>query len=122
MLAQSFRNFSTIIKSRFVKFFDKLRKSKSEEVRILSELVGRDMGSTTGKNLALLERETGMNPWSSPSWKVSAKLDSMKAPVPVQDIWRLDYLGKLLRERYRLSKELQQTKQIDALIESLCIN
>ena len=51
-----------------------------------------------------------------------AKLDSMKAPVLVQDIWRLDYLGKLLRERYRLSKELQQTKQIDALIESLCIN
>ena len=91
-------------------------------MNIFSELVDRDMGSTTGKNLALLERETGMNLWLSPSWKVSAELDSLKAPVPFQDIWRLDYLGKLLRERYRLSKEVEQTKQIDTLIESLCIN
>ena len=27
----------------------------------MSELVGRDMGSTTRKNIAMLERETGLN-------------------------------------------------------------
>ena len=68
MLAKDFRSFSTNIKTRYLKFFRNLRKSKSEEVRVLSELVGRDKGSTTGKNLAMLEQEIWLNLWStSPS-------------------------------------------------------
>ena len=105
-----------------MKFFRSLRKSKSEEVRVLSELVGRDMGSTTGKNIAMLERETGLSPWTELPVKFSQKLAALKTQIPEQDLWRLEFLSKLLRERYNLSKQLIDTKYVSSLINSLCIN
>ena len=111
-----------MIKARYVKFFHSLRKSKSEEVRILSEIVGRDMGSVTGKNLAMMERETGLNPWNTSSSEISRKLTANKAPIPEQDTWRLEYLAKLLHERYMLSNQMIDTKHVSSLIDSLCIN
>ena len=122
MLAAGFRHLSTDIKSRYVKYFQGLLKCKSEQVRVLAELVGRDAGSTTGKNLIMLERETGLNPWSSPSWKVSNALSTKLTPVPPQDGWRLQCLHKLLIQRYDLKMKAQDTKYISKLIDSLCIN
>ena len=121
-LAKDFRSFSTTIKTRYMKFFRSLRKSKIEEVRVLSELVGRDMGSTTRKNIAMLERETGLNLWSDLPVKFSQKLAALKTQIPKQDVWRLEFLSKLLRERYHLSKQLFDTKYVSSLINSLCIN
>ena len=111
-----------MIKSRYVKFFHSLRKSKSEEVRILSEIVGRDMGSVTGKNLAMMERETGLNPWSTSSSEIGRHLFANKTPIPEQDTWRLEYLGKLLHERYTLTNQLIDTKHVSSLIDAICIN
>ena len=121
-LAKDFKSFSTTIKTRYVKFFRSLRKSKSEEVRVLSELVGRDMGPTTGKNIAMLERETGLSPWTELPVKFSQKLAALKTQIPEQDLWRLEFLSKLLSERYNLSKQLIDTKYVSSLINSLCIN
>ena len=49
---------------QFVNFFQKLRKSPLREVRILASLAGRDRLSVTGKNLAMLEEEFGLDPWT----------------------------------------------------------
>ena len=88
----------------------------------MSELVGRDMGSTTRKNIAMLEREMGLNLWSDLPVNFSQKLAALKMEIPEQDVWRLEFLSKLLLERYHLSKQLIDTKYVSSLINSLCIN
>ena len=119
LLAVGISSLSTVIKSRYVKYFQSLLKSKSEQVRLLAELVGRDAMSTTGNNLVMLERETGLNPWTTTSQRVSAALTANISPFPQQDTWRLQ---KLLVQRYKLKIEAQDTRQISNLIDSLCIN
>ena len=91
-------------------------------MRLLSELVGRDMGSVTGKNLTMMERETGLNPWSTSSSEIGRHLFANKTPIPEQDAWRLEYLGKLLHERYTLSNQMIDTKHVSSLIDAICIN
>ena len=105
-----------------MKYFQSLLKSKSEQVRVLAELVGRDAMSTTGNNLVMLERETGLNPWTTSPQRVSAALTDNISPIPQQDTWRLQCLQKLLVQRYKLKIEAQDTRQISNLIDSLCIN
>ena len=46
MLAEGLRSLSTDIKSRYVKYFQSLLNSKSEQVRLLAALLGRDAMST----------------------------------------------------------------------------
>ena len=77
----------------------------------MSELVARDMGSTTRKNIAMLERETGLNLWSDLPVKFSRKLAALKTQIPEQDVWRLEFLSQLI-----------DTKYVSSLINSLCIN
>ena len=79
-------------------------------MRVLAELVGRDAMSTTGNNLVMLERETGLNPWDTSSRRVSAALTANISPVPQQDTWRLQCLQKLLVQRYKLKIEAQDTR------------
>ena len=122
LLAATFRSFATSIKSKYVKFFQNLLTSKIQEVRLSSELVGRDASSTTGKNLIMLEQETGVSPWSSSPKEVSDILSAIVTPVPQQDHWRLPYLQKLLTERYKLKAEAQDTQDISFIIDNLCVN
>ena len=122
ILASQFKSFSTSIKSRYIRFFDGLRKSNSTEVQLLAELVGRDASSTTGKNLVMLERETGLNPWSTTPGQVKDALAAIVKPVPQQDEWRLGCLQKLLVQRYNLKRQALDTEDISTLIDSLCIN
>ena len=86
------------------------------------ELVGHNMGSTIGKNIAMLERETGLNLWSNSPVKLNEKLSAVKTQTPDQDVWRLKFLYKLICERYNFSKQLLDTKYVSSLINSLCIN
>ena len=122
MLANHFKSFSTSLKSRYVRFFQGLRKSKSKEVQLLSELVGRDASSTTGKNLIMLEKETGLSPWTATPGQVSNALSDIVKPVPQQDEWRLGCLGNLLIRRYNLKIQSLDTSETSYLIDSLCIN
>ena len=70
----------------YVNFFKKLQKSKSQEVRIVSCMVGRCIRSTPGKNLALIERDTGSDPWVTPAWMVIAA--TPREEVPANEGWR----------------------------------
>ena len=108
LLAGGFRHLSVDIKSRYVKYFQGLIKCKSQEVRILAELVGRDAMSTTGKNLIMLERETGLSPWSATSREVSDVLATKITPVPPQDGWRLQCLsssGTISKHRLKIQRK-----------------
>ena len=122
LLAATFCSFAMSIKSKYVKFFQNLLTSKSKEVRLLSELVGRDASSTTGRNLIMLEQETGVSSWSSSPRQVSDILSAVVTPVPEQDEWRLPYLQKLLTERYKLNAEAKDTQDISFIIDNLCVN
>ena len=65
--------------TRYSKFFARLLKSASSEVRILANVVGRDVRSTTGKTLWNLSVETGLDIWSV------AKLMERTVDIPVRD-------------------------------------
>ena len=51
------------IQERYGGFFRGLRKSPSREVSVIANLSGRDIRSTTGRNLALLRESSGLDPW-----------------------------------------------------------
>ena len=47
-------------------------------------------------------------------------LEDREETVPVQDMWRIPLLGKLLRHRYNMEINVQDTTDISDLIDSLC--
>ena len=65
LLAANFVSTRQQILSRYVKFFKNLRSSRSKEVALVANIVARDMGSVTSRNLELIRTETGLNPWSA---------------------------------------------------------
>ena len=80
--------------------------------------MARDIRSTTGKNLQLIENETGLDPWNTNGNLVKDALK--RPPVPNEDMWRLPLLNQFLMRRKELESLLQDTKHIDDLIDSLC--
>ena len=120
LLAADFKNFREQILVRYVKFVRKLLSSKSDEVRLLANLVGRDAQSNTGNNLTRLWLETGLDPWSRSMDMFSQALTKARRQVPAQDIWRLEFLEKLLKRRSQLESNLENTDDINIIINSLC--
>ena len=99
-------------------FFQKLLKSKAAPVQLLANIVARDVRSTTGRNLQLIEKESGLDPWTTNGYHVKEALH--RTPVPAQDVWRLPLLNQFLTRRNELEALLEDTKAINELIDSLC--
>ena len=97
--------------------------SPSKEVRILAQVVSRDIRSTTAKNIRLVEIKTGGLSWSAPAWKVREETKKREVCVPDVDSWRFKYLDKLLEERDKLVYEgvdgSQEMENVQELIDSL---
>ena len=106
------------ILARYVNFFRGLQKSKSHEVMVLVNVVARDMRSVTGRNLLMIERETGLDPWLASAARVKEKLPH--SDVPEQDQWRLPLLCQYLYQRREMETSLEDVKEISNLIDSLC--
>ena len=51
------------ILTRYAKFFKNLRCSPSKEVAVLANLVSRDIQTTTGSNIRMVEEASGMSAW-----------------------------------------------------------
>ena len=89
-------------------------------------LVGRDVRSTTAKNLRLLRRETGLDPWvdSSTTFKRALREKEDNLLVPATDEWRVSYLALLLEQRQAAHYEAmeEEEERLSSLIDSLCIN
>ena len=118
LLAVDFIPVRVQLMSRFVKFFRQLLKCDSREIMVVANIVARDVRSTTGFNVAMLERETGLSPWDVSPARFKEAFPPV--PVPEQDEWRVPYLGKLLKERYIMENNMQDTDMITELIDSLC--
>ena len=86
----------------------------------MASLAAEDKFSTTGKNLAKILQETGLNPWEASPTEVRQALIAQEAVVPKQDICRVPYLSKLLEERNEMEVNSLDTGQINQLIDSLC--
>ena len=86
----------------------------------MASLAAQDKSSTTGKNLAKISHETGLNAWNASPAEIRQVLIAKEAVVPQQDIWRVQYLSKLLEERNHMEVNSLDTGQISQLIDSLC--
>ena len=86
----------------------------------MANLAGRDIRSTTGKNLALLRESSGLDPWVFGS----ARLKEESVDVEPLSQWRVRYLGSLLEQRQ--AKHYMGDKEgavgFQELIDSLCVN
>ena len=86
----------------------------------MANLVGRDMGSTTGTNLSKLAEESGLNPWIASPMKITEALTKLYTMAPNEDQWRFSLLEKLLMQRYKMEMQVENTDAIQELIDSLC--
>ena len=111
----SFRN---QILSRYPGFFRKLLVSPSKEVRILSRIVSNDPRSTTCLNLRYIRKKTGISKaeWFS-SWRIKEALPVQQ--VPECEHWRLGLLATLLKMRCDRYRQVQDSKHLCAMIDSL---
>jgi hypothetical protein len=110
--------------AKFVGFFKGLRASPSPEVSFMAFYVGRDLRTTTGRNLRLISNETGADPWSESPAKIKKVLAEQPVEIPDIDRWRIPYLGSLLEKRqmaHYSGNEILKTSLAD-MIDSLCIN
>ena len=115
----------TEIMARFCKFFQGLRSSPSREVATLANLLARDIRSSTGRNVRTISELTGKSPWSDTAASMRIKLAEAEAVVVADmDKWRIGYLGVLLeqRQQWHYMGEEEQEKEVQTLLESLCIN
>ena len=109
--------------ARYVNFYRSLLSSPCREVCILARVVSKDIRSTTARNLALLERESGLT-WTAPPSKIRDALALSDPVVPDVDVWRIKYLGTLLEQRdiliHRDDEHGEDVGRIQELIDSLC--
>ena len=64
--------------------------------------------------------ETGLDPLACSLVKVREELAGRLVAVPVGDVWRVKYLGKLLEARGEANYKGEDTHQLTVLIDSLC--
>ena len=125
VLTAGFPSARVDILARFGNFFRSLRMSPCMEVSVLANIVGRDVRTTTGSNLRLLEELTGLDPWLYGSARIKEELFKQElVETPDTDKWRAPFLSKLLEQKqqsYYLG-DLEATNNLTILIESLCVN
>ena len=85
---------------------------------MIANVAGRCARSVTGSNLMQIARETGLDPWVVPGWRVRAAVK--KSDLPEVEGWRVQFLMKLVVARREMVANCEDTKEVTDLIESLC--
>ena len=65
LLSSGYKSIRSKLIGRYANFFRSLLKSLSEEVALVANMAGMDKSSNTGINLANIQAETGLNPWTA---------------------------------------------------------
>ena len=117
-MAEKFVPFRKQIFSRYVNFFQNLFSSCSKEIRHLARIVSRDARSIVFKNVKLIEEISGLSPWDYSGWRILQKIEN--AAVPPGNGWRISFLVKLLEQRRERKSLLENTSNLDLMINSLC--
>ena len=118
MLAESIPSARKKIMSQYVSFLQRLGKSVSSEVRIMSMIAAADIRSVVGRNVYNMKVEFDLNPWRDSSRLFKQKYSFHD--VPEVDKWRLPLLRQMLDNRYEMKVCGEDTEIIDGLIDSLC--
>ena len=118
MLAKSTPSVRKRILSQYVGFLQRLGKSVSKEVRILSCIVAADIRSVVGRNVANMKSEFNLDPWKDSPRLFQEKYNYYE--VPEVDQWRLPLLKQLLDTRYEMNVCGDDMETISGLVESLC--
>ena len=92
---------------------------------MVARLAARDVRTNMGSNLRVLWEELGLDPWTSSKSLMRDRLrESDRVEVPEADLWRIDYLRKLMdaqQEAYYDNdddKFLQTTDLIESLVKN----
>ena len=108
------------IMAGYVGFLNRMRKSASWEVQILSEVAGRDASSVTGRNIINIKEEFNVDPRGMTA-KEMRKLFK-PADVPAGEGWVLEHLRDMLIERQEMLEEgddSEEFKLLESYIEIL---
>ena len=88
----------------------------------MAYLVSRDIQTTTGKNLRLVEEASNLSAWI-PNSKLKEEIKKSEIVIiEPENQWRIPFLSKLLGHRQELIYCGEDTEEISVLINSLCIN
>ena len=110
---------------RFHTFFRSLLVSPSPEVQVAALMAARDLRSSLGSNLALLQEESGLNPWTcSPRHLRAALQQAEEVPVPEEDSWRVPLTWLLLEQRLQhyYTGNTEEEEYVQSLLDSLVKN
>ena len=95
------------------------------ESNCAANLMARDIRSTLGNNLRLINEFSNRNPWTDSSACIKVGLVTAETvDTPEADKWRIKYLDLLLEQRQQwhyLGAEDEEAK-LQKLVDSLCIN
>ena len=122
VLACGIPSAKTDILRRYGKFCRGLRASVCQEVRVMFNLVSRDLQCTTAKNIKFVESSAEVELWTAGSGKLKEELQKNHlVDIPTQDAWRVPYLGTLLMQLQQAKHLAQEdkVKDIQDLIDSL---
>ena len=119
LLGVEFTSLRVNVLSRYVKFFQSLVRHSSKEVALIANLVGRDIESTTGRNLRCISTDTGLNPWRDTSSQIKNEYES-RIVLDERDSWKIHLLKNYLARRQFLKEQFKPTDEIDDLVDSLC--
>ena len=114
-------NFDSVTKelfSRYVNFVKLLQKSFSYEIRSLFEIIGYNCQSNTGRNLYSIQAQTGLDPYRISSRQIRDL--EMGQQIPVNEMWRIPTLDRLLKKRNDLLDNMENTDEVETLIDSVC--
>ena len=114
----------TDILARYGKFSMGLRTSVCQEVRVLFNLVARDLQTTTARNIKLVRESSGLDPWAAGPRKLKETLHiNESVAIPPQNTWKIEYTRSLLRQLQEAKYSVQddRVKYIQGLIDSLVL-
>ena len=118
LLAADYPSVRCNVLNQYTGFLKRLRRSTSDEVRIMSQISVADIRSVTGRNCFNIMEEFNLCPLTC---QRNALKNRYKLYVtPTDDIWRLSLLGSLLNQRYDIETMGDDSTIVCGLIESLC--
>ena len=117
-LAAGFTSMQNQILSRYPTFFQSLLNSPSREVALLARIAARDTRSVTHRNVAHIEKMSGLSPWDYGAKTIKSSLPTLQ--VPEEEKWRIGLLDTLLNMRRERNICLYDSQRITAMIDSLC--
>ena len=121
-LLSTHHGFKVDLMTRYQKFYTNLLKSPSYPVRILSAMLRSDVRSCSGRNIAFITDEAGVDPLSISKGILTKKLDK-KREIPENEAWVLDeindMLGLLMMMKHNGIRG-EEENQIKDMVDCLC--